>query len=145
MAVSTVCRVSGKPAKPAYRAYVESGYRDGPGARSGASRLLTNDNIKGRIAELIEDTDAEAITPEVIIAGLVKEALKAESDGARVTAWKTLAQVRAMLIQVNEDKTAALSDHELAKMITGYDPEVPEAGGNADLYDRILKHVGAGE
>ena len=73
-----------------------------------------NPNVVARVTELLETgLDANEITPELIIKGLLDEALNAESDGARVTAWKTLAQARSMLIAVNKDLSTELSDEQL--------------------------------
>ena len=79
-----------------------------------ACRLDSKPKVRQRIAELLENCmDANEVTPEVIIKGLLDEALNAESDGARVTAWKTLAQARSMLIAVNKDLSTELSDEQL--------------------------------
>lgn len=94
------------------------------------SRTLANDRVKARVDELMQTgVDANEVTPELIIKGLLDEALNAKESGSKVAAWKTLAQVRSMLINVNKDMAADLSDEDLAEDI---------AKGDKQAYDIIL-------
>lgn len=91
-----------------------------------ASRENAKVNVRSRIAELLADCQTGDITPELIEKGLVNEALNADSDGARVQAWKTLAQVRAMLKEVRETVERTMTDDEIIESIAGDNPDVAE-------------------
>ncbi len=74
-----------------------AGYAPRTADREG-SRLMGDDKVQKRIAEIqAQALDAEEITPELIAKGLLLEATTAQTDSARVTAWKTLAQWRKMV------------------------------------------------
>ena len=97
------------------QSYADAGYNP---HRGNASRLSANENIKARVAELLENgIEANDVTPDLIIKGLLKEAMEAQSDGARTAAWKTLAQVRAMLVQVQQDREAKQTDEQLMQSV----------------------------
>jgi len=93
-------------------AYRAAGYR---GDDASACRKAGEIRIKERVAELLESGLSEAeVTPELIIKGLLQEAMNAEAtSGNRTKAWEVLAKVRSMLIQVTEDRTQQLTDKQL--------------------------------
>ena len=69
------------------------------------------------VEKALETGDADAITPDLILLGLAKEAFKGETPGARASNLKTLALSRAMLVQVIKDDGDSLSDEQIAQTI----------------------------
>lgn len=90
-------------------------------------------------------TDADEITPEK----LKQSALdlfnaKDTPPGAKVRVLELLMKSEAMLVQVNrEDETAKMSDSDLARSVSGYDPNNPELGGDKEYYEHTLSLIGA--
>jgi len=132
-----------RPARPLYEAHKAAGLC---GDRSSAAKLYKRPEVQARIGEhMTELMDASDITPDK----LKQSALDLFNDkdtppGAKVRVLELLMKSEAMLVQVNrEDAAAGLSDHELAKNLSGYDPEQPERGGNKVLYDETLREMGA--
>lgn len=106
-------------------------------------------HISARIAELAEKyIKPISVTPEWIEERLTIEALNAQTDGARASNLKTLAQVHAMLTMKHEDEAAGMSDAQLALAIAGADyskaPASPDELSEKDrgLHDAILRKLG---
>ena len=107
--------------------------------RGNASRFFTsNDDVRERVEELLEQAallaiDAAKVTKEVVLGGLLHEAINAKSDGARVQAWKHLGQSHVVGLFVGDDESSKLTTpKEIARAIAGNDEE---------LYRRILTSV----
>lgn len=131
-----------QPARPLHEVHKAAGLC---GDRGSASKLYNRPDVQERIGEHMADLiDATEITPGT----LKQKALDLFNDsdtppGAKVRVLELLMKAEAMLIQVNrEDAAAGLSDHELAKSVSGYDPENPEAGGDKAYYEQTLRLVG---
>ena len=103
--------------------------------RSNASRLISSDSVQERVEELLEQAallavDAAKITKDVVLGGLLHEALHAKSDGARVQAWKHLGQTNVVALFVGDDENAKpKTAPEVARAI---------AGDNDELYRMLL-------
>lgn len=111
--------------------------------------LTKNPDIAMTIAQLVEtQVDAENLTDEWIIERLMQEATTAPTDGARAACLKTLAQVKAMLIQVHRDEQDNKTDEQSALEIAGINYMPPPASPD-DLkaedrqgYDWLLGRLG---
>lgn len=132
--------VDGKPARPIYQTYKDSGYT---GHTYAASRLCRNVRIQKRVAEHVATmVDLTEIDEQWLITKAVALLEDADNESTQAAVLKLLMQWRAMLVQVKDDRTAQFSDHELAQGISRYNPEQPEAGGNKTLYYEILHELG---
>ena len=121
--------------KSATGAYEEAGYESDSGH---ASRLAGNGSVSERVNELLKEAqrlavDASKITKDMVLGGLLHEAMHAKSDGARVQAWKHLGQSNVIGLFVGEDEnTRPKTAPEIARAI---------AGDNDELYRMILTTV----
>ena len=104
--------------KSATEAYKQAGYSGSPDAlRKNASRLMTNDDIQARVAELQERA---AVRTEITIASvtnnLVRLAQKAEATDAVAgfnvarAAWMDAAKLNGLVVEKREVRTEALED-----------------------------------
>ena len=78
-----------------------SGYSEN-GIRVTAHRMLTKPNIKAAIAAreqeiAVVERQSHSVSPVEIITGLHREATGSRSPAARVSAWRTLADIHGML------------------------------------------------
>ena len=110
--------------KSASQAYIDAGYKP---CRQNAARMMTNDDIKARVAELQAGAAAKAeVTLETILAELADAAVVAESKGqaqALVSAAMARAKLAGLLVERVEvgapgdfdglTSTAAIVDREL--------------------------------
>ena len=84
----------------AYQSAVKAGYSENT-ALSKSSSWLENVGIQQAIQAHKQATSISAeelqVTPEVITRGLFKEAQTAETGSARVSAWRTLADIHGMM------------------------------------------------
>ena len=121
--------------KSATDAYDEAGYSAN---RGNASTLKANQNVSERVNELLKEAerlavDASKITKDMVLGGLLHEAMYAKSDGARVQAWKHLGQSNVIALFVPDDENAKpKTAPENARAIAGDDDE---------LYRMILTRV----
>ena len=122
-------RAAGKSATGAYE---EAGYEPDSGH---ASRLAGNGSVFERVTELLKEAerlavDASKITKDMVLGGLLHEAMHARSDGARVQAWKHLGQSNVIGLFVGDDEnTRPKTVPEICRAI---------AGDNDDLYRMLL-------
>jgi Terminase small subunit len=104
--------------KSATEAYKEAGYSGSPDTlRKNASRLMTNDDIQARVAELQERA---AVRTEITIAGvtenLVRLAQKAEAIDAPAgfnvarAAWMDAAKLNGLVVEKREIRTGTLEN-----------------------------------
>ena len=114
-------------------AYAAAGFVPDSG---NASRLFTgNDSVRERVEELLEQAallavDTAKITKELVLGGLLHEAMNAKSDGARVQAWKYLGQSHVVALFVGEDEnTRPQTVPEICRAI---------AKDNDELYRMLL-------
>ncbi len=127
-------RASGKSQSDAYRASADTKTTRQATVWDTASKIAAMPGVRQRVAEILEDgLKALEVTPELVTEMLLNEANTAESDGARVSALKTLAQSLSMLVQVREDRERGLCDEDLADLVAPDDPEL------RDLILRRLK------
>lgn len=100
-----------------------------PSADREGSRLMKDEKVRDRIAEIqAQALDAAEITPELIAKGLFFEATTAQTDSARVTAWKTLAQWRKMVSDRSASDPAPPRDLEKTiENLAGDRPELRAA------------------
>ena len=125
-------RAAGKSATGAYE---EAGYEPDSGH---ASRLAGNGSVSERVTELLKEAerlavDASKITKDMVLGGLLHEAMHAKSDGARVQAWKHLGQSNVVALFVGDDENRKpATPQECARAI---------AGDNDELYRMILTTV----
>ncbi len=116
-------------------AYDEAGYSAN---RGNASTLKANQNVCERVNELLKEAerlavDASKITKDMVLGGLLHEAMHAKSDGARVQAWKHLGQSNVIALFVGDDENSKpQTPKEIARAI---------AGDNDELYRQILTTV----
>ena len=121
--------------KSATDAYDDAGYEPD---RSHASRLASNGNVSERVEELLKEAerlavDASKITKDMVLGGLLHEAMHAKSDGARVQAWKHLGQSNVVGLFIGDDENRKpATPQECARAIAGDDDE---------LYRMILTRV----
>ena len=99
-----------------------------------AHEVNENGKVQARINELLESCDSKDITPELIEKGLLTEAQHATESGSRVNAWGKLAQVKSMLIQVNQNVERTMTDSDLIDQI---------ADGDEDFAAKLREKLGA--
>lgn len=92
-----------------------------------ACEVNSNGKVQERIAEILNQCQINEITPELIEKMLLNEAMNAQSDGARVQAIKTMAQVKAMLKDVREVVERTMTDAEIIESIAGDNQGVAKA------------------
>ncbi len=115
-----------------------AGYAHATAAQEGY-RLMGDNQVLDRIAEIqAQALDAGEISVDLIAKGLLLEATTAQTDSARVTAWKTLAQWRKMVSDRSVGDPPPPPDLEKSiETLFGDDPAI-----RAALLARIPKEEG---
>ncbi len=139
--------------KSASQAYIDAGYKP---CRQNAARMMTNDDIKARVAELQAGAAAKAeVTLETILAELADAAVVAKSKGqaqALVLAAMARAKLAGLLVERVEvgapgdfdglTSTAAIVDRELELLIERFIPvDERDRQGLIELHERQMKEA----
>ena len=117
-------------------AYAAAGFTPDSG---NASRFFTgNDSVQERVEELLERAallavDAAKVTKELVLGGLLHEAMNAKSDNARVQAWKHLGQSHVVALFVPEGENA--QQQSVPETLRAF------AGDNDELYRMLLERI----
>ena len=122
--------------------------------RDGAAEIVRSRYAVGSLASSLrpEATNKQAdhadLTDEWILDKLMLEVQTAESDGARASSLKTLAQTRAMLTMKHKDETQQQDDTQLALSLAGMGMVNPPVStddlneSDRELYDTLMSKLG---
>ncbi len=115
----------------ATQSYIDAGYdARGKSAENAASRLLGSVGVREMIdAATAKACESQALTKEVVVAGLLKEANRegeGASHGARVSAWRTLAEIAGSL--ENKVKVSGDPDNPVKVQHSGAVAHKPDPG-----------------
>lgn len=80
----------------ATQAAIRAGYSENSAAAIGYENLRKPDIARALTTALLARAERLEVTEDVIVAGLLKEAMSAGSDAARVSAWTQLGKYKAM-------------------------------------------------
>jgi hypothetical protein len=108
-------RAAGKTKADAYRI---AGYSGNDAAKRAHDLTRSNPEVEERVQHMLSQRLSLAqVTPEVIIAGLAREAATATEGGTRTRALELLGKAHRLFVDVRENQTPGADDAEIARQM----------------------------